>query len=46
MMNATVEVRLFKGYKVGFTTSVHISHLQFGNDMLLLREKVGQMFEQ
>jgi len=39
MMSAAVEAALFKGYEVGSTNSVVVSHLQFADDTLLLGVK-------
>jgi hypothetical protein len=39
MMYAAVEADLFKGYMVGSTNSVVVSHLQFADDTLLLGVK-------
>jgi len=39
MMYAVVEADLFKGYGVGLTNFVVVSHLQFADDTLLLGEK-------
>jgi len=45
-MNTTIAAGLFIGYKVGQTTSISISHLQFVDDTLLLGEKkVGLICE-
>ena len=37
MMSTLVRANLFSGYKVGQTGDVHISHLQFPDDTLLVR---------
>jgi len=39
MMKATVGKSLFSGYKVGDGIGVMISHLQFGDDILLICDK-------
>ena len=39
MMNSVVDNNLYKGYGVGTSNSVVVSHLQFADDTLLLGEK-------
>jgi hypothetical protein len=39
MLTTVVDVSLFLGYKVGEASPVHVSHLQFVNDTLILGEK-------
>jgi hypothetical protein len=39
MMQALVDANLFTGYKIGEHQGMHISHLQFADDTLLLGEK-------
>jgi len=39
MMNALVKVDLFSGYQVGQADTIHISHLQFADDTLLVGNK-------
>lgn len=39
MMSASVEAYLFKGYGLGSTNSIVVSHFQFADDTLLLGVK-------
>jgi len=39
MKKAMVESEIFKGYRVGVTNQVVVSHLQFADDTLLIGEK-------
>jgi hypothetical protein len=39
MMSVLVRADLFSGYKVGQTAEIHISHLQFVDDTLLVGKK-------
>ena len=39
LMNSVVENNFYKGYEVGTSNSVVVSHLQFADDTLLIGEK-------
>jgi len=40
MMKTIVDTRFFKGYKVGRNKPIHIYHLQFADETLILGEKI------
>lgn len=39
MMNSLVDVGIFHGYRIGVQEGVHLTHLQFTDDTLIIDEK-------